>query len=66
MLISVGNISFNLKITIGNTRDIVRFAHSSPEGLLVDADYFLRHGAKNNRHPRKSPTRRVSEANNVA
>jgi hypothetical protein len=47
-------------------RDIVRFAHSSPEGLLMDADYFLRRGAKNNRHPRKSPERRVSEANNVA
>jgi hypothetical protein len=28
MLISVGNISFYLKITIINTRDIVRFAHA--------------------------------------
>jgi hypothetical protein len=28
MLISVGNISLYLKITISNTRDIVRFAHS--------------------------------------
>jgi hypothetical protein len=28
----VGNISFYLKITISNTRDIVRFAHSSLRG----------------------------------
>jgi hypothetical protein len=28
MLNSVGNISFYLKITISNTRDIVRFAHA--------------------------------------
>jgi hypothetical protein len=28
MLISVGNISFYLEITISNTRDIVRFAHA--------------------------------------
>jgi hypothetical protein len=46
MLIGVGNINFYLKITFINICDIVRFAHSSPEGLLVDADYFLRHGAK--------------------
>jgi hypothetical protein len=31
----------------------------------MDDDYFLRHSAKNNRHPKKSLQRRVSEANNV-
>jgi hypothetical protein len=24
----------------GNSRDIVRYAHSSPKGFLMDADYF--------------------------
>jgi hypothetical protein len=40
MLICIVTSVPNLKINMSNSRDIVRYAHSSPEGLLMDVRDF--------------------------